>query len=221
MVDRTGIEPVPPDLQPGALPVKLSVHVNVCCNDKQKWGDVRELNPCTQNHNLVPKPLGQHHHIDARRICSFTSVVAWLGLTCYIPAVPYSDPEKHRTYQRERNRRLRHEWLEANGPCAACGSGGPYDVDHKDPLTKVSHNVWTWSAARRAVELAKCQVLCTSCHKKKTAKERYKPIIHGTVTAYFDRDCRCLLCKEAARLTTAAYRRRKKKNHGAEGVEPS
>ena len=120
--------------------------------------------------------------------------------------MPYSDPEQQRAYQRDRQQKLRMEWLEANGPCAHCGGSGPHQVDHKDPLLKVSHRIWTWSSSRRNAELAKCQVLCTSCHKKKTAKEKERPIPHGTDSGYTGRGCRCLACAEAHRVVKEEWR---------------
>ncbi|KKN81586.1 hypothetical protein LCGC14_0318540 [marine sediment metagenome] len=89
--------------------------------------------------------------------------------------MPYKDPEKQRKYQRERVAKARREWLEENGPCAQCGSWDGLNVDHIDRVTKVSHGVWSWSKAKRRKELAKCQILCLICHRKKTADEVAKP----------------------------------------------
>jgi len=65
----------------------------------------------------------------------------------------------------------RRQWLKENGPCVECGSWERLEVDHRDPRTKTSHNIWSWSDAKRIAELAKCQVLCRSCHKRKSANE--------------------------------------------------
>lgn len=62
----------------------------------------------------------------------------------------------------------RKAWLSENGPCAVCGSSEFLEIDHINPETKVSHNVWSWSESRRTEELKKCQVLCKKCHKEKT-----------------------------------------------------
>lgn len=85
------------------------------------------------------------------------------------PAVPYADPEAQRRYQREWMARRRREWLDENGPCVDCGSWEELEVDHVDPATKTTHAVWSWSAARREAELAKCVVRCHDCHAAKTA----------------------------------------------------
>ncbi|MES2355581.1 MAG: HNH endonuclease signature motif containing protein [Pseudomonadota bacterium] len=65
----------------------------------------------------------------------------------------------------------RAEWLAKNGPCRKCGSSEKLEVDHVDPSQKVTHQVWTWAQERRDAELAKCQVLCSKCHRKKTIAE--------------------------------------------------
>ena len=65
-------------------------------------------------------------------------------------------------------------WLEENGPCARCGANENLEVDHIDPLTKVSHNVWTWAEEKRLEELAKCQVLCHNCHVEKSSEYKLK-----------------------------------------------
>lgn len=74
-----------------------------------------------------------------------------------------------RGFQREWVRKQRQEWLLANGPCRQCGSSLRLEVDHVDPTQKVSHKVWSWSKERRSEELSKCQILCHSCHRQKTA----------------------------------------------------
>lgn len=81
----------------------------------------------------------------------------------------------------------RREWLEANGPCALCGGTQALQADHinpatKDPLLKnkrgvqYKQNIWAWNDARRKIELAKCQVLCGSCHRVKTNTELLKEV---------------------------------------------
>lgn len=63
---------------------------------------------------------------------------------------------------------LRKEWLQEHGPCVECNSWEDLELDHKDPSTKISHSVWSWSIERRLKELEKCQVLCRECHLNKT-----------------------------------------------------
>lgn len=68
----------------------------------------------------------------------------------------------------------RERWLRENGPCQHCGSWENLEVDHIDPATKDAHtsSIWSWpDPARRASELAKCQVLCAPCHQRKTSRQ--------------------------------------------------
>jgi len=82
--------------------------------------------------------------------------------------MPYKDPEAQRKYQREWMARRRKEWFEQNGPCVDCGSNENLELDHVDRRFKVSHRIWSWSAARREAELAKCVARCSPCHDGKT-----------------------------------------------------
>jgi 5-methylcytosine-specific restriction endonuclease McrA len=93
----------------------------------------------------------------------------------------------------ELQRRRRAEWFRENGPCVGCGSDEDLQVDHRDRAQKVSSNFWTWSAERRAAELAKCQVLCEPCHKEKTRLE-LSTAEHGTAAMY-KRGCSCVACR--------------------------
>jgi 5-methylcytosine-specific restriction endonuclease McrA len=80
---------------------------------------------------------------------------------------------QRRWYQRVAKAR-RIAWLKSNGPCVKCGSCKNLEVDHRDPTTKVDHNLWTWREDRREAELAKCQVLCHECHREKSSAESSK-----------------------------------------------
>ena len=124
----------------------------------------------------------------------------------------YKDPDRQREYQRVWIAARRREWLETNGPCVQCGSEDNLEVDHIDPEYKISHNVWTWAKSRRLEELAKCQVLCESCHLTKTSKHRFDETKHGREHMYRSRRCRCVECKEWKRVKSAKeYQRRKAK----------
>lgn len=56
----------------------------------------------------------------------------------------------------------------AGGGCVRCAGTEKLQFDHIDPKTKSCHKIWTWSKARRDIELAKCQLLCERCHIQKT-----------------------------------------------------
>jgi len=111
--------------------------------------------------------------------------------------MPYKDPAQQKEYQRVWIANRRTRWVKKNGPCATCGSTEDLQVDHVDPRRKATHRVWSWKKERREAELARCQVLCDSCHKEKIAVERLPP--HGTHSRYTSPTdpCRCNRCKAA------------------------
>jgi hypothetical protein len=114
--------------------------------------------------------------VERVRAPSLTPVQVVLGYTC---TVPYKDPERQREYQRKWQAARRAAWLAENGPCVDCGTWENLEVDHADANTKVDHRVWSWSDARRVVELAKCVVRCYPCHMAKSVQERAKGEDHG------------------------------------------
>lgn len=115
--------------------------------------------------------------------------------------MPYKDPEAQRAYQRQWTARRREEWLAEHGPCVQCGSSESLEIDHIDPNQKISHRVFSWNQQKRDAELTKCQVLCNTCHKRKTASS-YDPPAHGTESRYCNPRyrCRCAPCTESHRL---------------------
>ena len=70
----------------------------------------------------------------------------------------------------------RTEWIKQNGPCKMCGSWDNLEIDHIDPSLKKYDPTTLWSRRKefREEELAKCQVLCKSCHLQKTKLDRAK-----------------------------------------------
>ena len=56
------------------------------------------------------------------------------------------------------------------GKCRGCGARGPLDFHHRDPATKefkVSRGRYQYSWERVRAEIAKCDLLCKECHRKK------------------------------------------------------
>ena len=88
----------------------------------------------------------------------------------------WKDREVKRSYQREWVRNRRKAWIDANGPCKVCGSDENLEVDHINPSEKSMDPAPLWSMSDnnpvKLAELSKCQVLCKSCHMKKTIRER-------------------------------------------------
>lgn len=101
-------------------------------------------------------------------------------------------------YQREWMRDRRKHWIDENGPCQHCGSNESLEVDHIFPSLKTmeASSIWSRTQEVRDKELSNCQVLCKSCHLKKTLSERKKPD-HGTAHMYSKHKCRCEPCKQA------------------------
>jgi 5-methylcytosine-specific restriction endonuclease McrA len=108
----------------------------------------------------------------------------------------YKDPDKQRQYQRERNARIRAEYLKDKS-CKVCDTKKLLEVDHIDPKKKVSHKVWSWSKEKREKELKKCQILCRKHHQDKTSAYRKSKMKHGTLGMYKGAKCRCVPCRKA------------------------
>ena len=102
----------------------------------------------------------------------------------------YLDKEKQNQYQNKWLKTRRLSWIKDNGPCQDCGSEENLTVHHEDPTQKESHRVWSWTKERRDKELAKCVVLCRTCHK-----ERHFPFNHGS--RGYSAGCKCIICKKA------------------------
>ena len=86
------------------------------------------------------------------------------------------------------------------GKCVLCGSSENLELDHKDPKDKAFSLAKLWSCAepKYLEEIAKCQLLCRTCHEEKTINDlgfKRAKGNHGTISTH--RYCRCNLCKEA------------------------
>jgi len=74
-------------------------------------------------------------------------------------------------------RKLVFEFLQTH-PCVDCGEKDPIvlEFDHVNPSTKtqnISRMViegYSWKSIEK--EIKKCQILCSNCHKRKTAREQ-------------------------------------------------
>lgn len=92
--------------------------------------------------------------------------------------MPYKDIDEQKSKIRQyrlRNKEFVQEYLKKN-PCVNCGFSDirALDFDHLDPQLK-SNNVkvlmnGTSSINRLKLEINKCQVLCSNCHRIKTIK---------------------------------------------------
>jgi 5-methylcytosine-specific restriction endonuclease McrA len=90
-------------------------------------------------------------------------------------------PKWKRHYLKRRGKVL--EYL--GGQCTACQSTDNLEIDHVDPATKSFSigEVITHSWAKIEPELKKCQLLCTSCHSKKSETDgSLQKMIHAFST---------------------------------------
>jgi 5-methylcytosine-specific restriction endonuclease McrA len=88
--------------------------------------------------------------------------------------MPHTKEQKREWARKKRIERRKFIYNYLGSKCSSCGTTDKLEVDHIDPVTKsntVSH-LLTHSEARLLEELDKCQLLCTPCHKKKTALQR-------------------------------------------------
>lgn len=78
--------------------------------------------------------------------------------------------------RRKRNREFVWNYLSQN-PCGQCGETDPIvlEFDHRDPSLKITE-VCTmvgggWGLQKIEEEIAKCDILCANCHRRRTAKQ--------------------------------------------------
>lgn len=103
--------------------------------------------------------------------------------------------EQQRKYQRRWYARRRADFFR-DKRCVKCGSEEDLHLDHKDPSQKWTHRIWSYSATKRAAEIAKCQVLCYGCHREKTNLENH---------VRQSENCHCWICKREKRKMERAY----------------
>lgn len=68
----------------------------------------------------------------------------------------------------------------ASHPCVDCNEADPIvlEFDHRDPASKLGNiadiiNRSGWGLEKLQVEIAKCDVRCCNCHRKRTRQERH------------------------------------------------
>lgn len=114
--------------------------------------------------------------------------------------------EERNKRQSDRYKKRRAEYLNEQGPCKLCGSWIKLELHHRDPKSKISTKIWHLSEKRRIVEIAKCDILCRSCHSRKL----FESLKHGTVNCYNNFKCRCKFCKKAESIRKCKQYKKKK-----------
>lgn len=61
-----------------------------------------------------------------------------------------------------------------NGPCVKCGSWKDLEINHIESIFKETHRICSYSKVKQELELAKCEVLCSDCHKLVSATQKAK-----------------------------------------------
>ncbi len=93
----------------------------------------------------------------------------------------YYDKNRQMYYERnERNRLARRAVIDQHKakPCADCGEQYPpyvMDFDHLESVDKVGNiaTYWQrWGMAKLLAEIAKCEVVCSNCHRERTHRRR-------------------------------------------------
>lgn len=99
------------------------------------------------------------------------------------------------------------------GQCAHCGTIENLEFDHIVASNK-SYNIGklftSASEAKLASELSKCQLLCTECHKIKTAVEKDSRVVEHGGGKIGKKACYCELCGPLKREWQRLYRQRNK-----------
>ena len=101
----------------------------------------------------------------------------------------------NKNYYYKRRQKL-YDYL--GGRCVVCGSVEELEFDHIDPNQKAYDIGKNMSLDSIKDELDKCQLLCNTCHIKKTNADK-QPFTHGTYYAWMRRKCPCNECLVAKR----------------------
>jgi 5-methylcytosine-specific restriction endonuclease McrA len=110
-------------------------------------------------------------------------------------------------YLREYRKKRKEDAIsQLGGQCVICGSKENLEFDHINPETKrdTISNMWTSNKEKLQEELNKCQLLCRSCHLKKSQDEgdyvrNRKSWGHG-LSGYINYKCKCDICNESYKL---------------------
>lgn len=113
-----------------------------------------------------------------------------------------------RTKRKNKRKELLKELL--GGKCVGCGIDSNLEFDHVIPEDKsfeIAGNRIELGLERMLVELQKCQLLCSDCHKAKTAAD-VAVDDHGVPSMYSNKGCRCDVCRVAWNEYTRKHSRK-------------
>lgn len=118
-------------------------------------------------------------------------------------------------YDLERYYKRRSEYIEKlGGKCIRCNSTDALEFDHIDAQSK-SFDISSMMLRQKDMvdaEIAKCQLLCHSCHRTKSidAGDVLPPTQHGSINMYRVYKCRCDLCKATWNAKTREWKAKAK-----------
>lgn len=122
---------------------------------------------------------------------------------------------KHKRWKARRKAKaklIRNQWFQDNGPCKCCDSWDRLELDHIIPFHSKkrvkNEKIWMWSESKRNQELSKCQPLCWTCHRNKSAFEN-RSFVHGR-SMYDRHGCKCRICRDASAQHKRNYRAKKR-----------
>lgn len=120
-----------------------------------------------------------------------------------------SDGKYGKEYHLQNYHRIRQSYVDyLGGKCVwrtgkntVCGATENLQFDHIDPALKEVNinNVMTRKREIALKEIDKCQLLCKQHHIEKTNNEK-APFTHGTMYAWWNKGCRCEICKPEWRI---------------------
>jgi len=123
--------------------------------------------------------------------------------------------ERMNEYLQQRSKKLIKECIDIlGGVCVVCNTTENLQFDHIDRTTKEFEisKARSVSKSRLLLELKKCQLLCESCHLKKSKKCGDLPTaVHGSLGMHRDHNCRCDICRAAYNSYMRTYKRKWRK----------
>ena len=108
--------------------------------------------------------------------------------------------------------RRKKEFIELlGGVCVDCGTNQNLEFDHDDRSQKkfTITKFYSKNYDDLKIEVLKCKLRCTTCHKIKTQTVDGIKATHGSAGMYRHQKCRCDLCKQGNTERHAAWRKRR------------
>lgn len=137
-----------------------------------------ETKTCTKCTTEYNSPFSNHFHKKANTSDGFQYVckkcICKTHVTHYLENIDYYKEKaiKHNSEYRLRNLQYMVDYLKIN-PCVDCGEADPVVLEF-DHLSDKEYNVSGMqhsSLESLCQEIAKCEVRCANCHRRKTAKQ--------------------------------------------------